>query len=114
MSLTTCLQRAGSALNQDDKRAILDRSRTLRQEGKNASEASVQAVQEQLDAVQAMLPRADEGEMSASARADASAVNSAERSADEKPSLLFSLSAAEAAKPDQTDTEALFQMNGRY
>lgn len=55
MSLTTCIKKAGEAINADDKAAILDRSRELRGEGKSATEAAKQAVDEQIAKVRAML-----------------------------------------------------------
>jgi hypothetical protein len=55
MSLTTCLKKAGDAIDPADKSAILDRARALRSEGKSPHEAAVQAVSEQLAAVRSLL-----------------------------------------------------------
>lgn len=56
MSLVTCFAKAGKAAHADDKNAIISRARALRGEGKSADEAAKQAVLEQIEAVQGMLP----------------------------------------------------------
>lgn len=55
MSLTTCLRKAGNALNQQDKAAILARARELRASGKSATEAAQSAVDELIAKVRADL-----------------------------------------------------------
>lgn len=59
MSLTTCfaaLKKAGITINAEDEAAVRARSRALRGEGKGVSEAALQAVDEQIAAVRALLP----------------------------------------------------------
>ncbi len=56
MSLTSCLKKAGTAINQADRAAILARARVLRGEGMAANDAAIQAVDERIAQVQAMLP----------------------------------------------------------
>lgn len=55
MSLTSCLKKAGNAINQSDKAAILARARVLRGEGMAANDAAIAAVNERIATVQEML-----------------------------------------------------------
>lgn len=68
-SLTTCLRKAGNLIHTDDKAAILKRAKALREEGSKAQEAAVKAVQEQMDAVRALL--VDAGDAVAAAESEA-------------------------------------------
>lgn len=55
MTLTTCIKKAGSALHEDDKSAILAAARKYRKEGMSADEAGRKAVTDQIAKVQVML-----------------------------------------------------------
>jgi molybdopterin converting factor small subunit len=55
MSLTSCIRRAGDALDASDREFILTRARALRAEGVAADEAGRRAVDERLAEVQAMV-----------------------------------------------------------
>jgi hypothetical protein len=55
MSLTTCLKRAGAALDPEDRLAVLSRASELRAAGRSTRDAGIEAVSERLDAVKAML-----------------------------------------------------------
>lgn len=55
MSLTTCIRRAGSALNAEDKAAILKVAAAYRKGGMSAADAGRKAVDERIAAVQGML-----------------------------------------------------------
>jgi hypothetical protein len=55
MSLTTCIRKAGAALNTDDKAAILKAAAAYRKQGLGATEAARKAVDERIVAVQEML-----------------------------------------------------------
>jgi len=55
MSLTTCLKKAGSSLDEEDKDAIISRAKALRDEGVSRNAASIQAVDEQITKVEGML-----------------------------------------------------------
>lgn len=59
-SLTGCLKKAGKAIDADDKRAILARSKELRGSGSSAQDAATAAVREQLEKVRALLRQAGE------------------------------------------------------
>lgn len=54
-SLTTCLKKAGDAIDPGDKAAVIARARELRAKGLTPTAAAAQAVQEQLAAVRAMM-----------------------------------------------------------
>lgn len=54
-SLTTCIRKAGNALTDEDRRAILDRAAALRREGLSPSEAAQRAVDERLADLQGVL-----------------------------------------------------------
>jgi Large polyvalent protein associated domain 38 len=58
-SLTTCLKKAGTFIDAQDKAAILGRVRELRASGLSAGEAATQAVDERLQAVQMDLDAVD-------------------------------------------------------
>ena len=55
MSLTTCLKKAGQLLEPEVRVRVLERAAALRREGKKASEASLQAVDEELAEVEALI-----------------------------------------------------------
>lgn len=55
MSLTSCLKKAGTAIDQKDKAAILARARELRGEGMAANDAAIQAVDELIAKLQAQV-----------------------------------------------------------
>lgn len=56
-SLTTCLKKAGAALDPADKAAIIARARELRLDGTPATEAAQRSVDEQISYVQDELAR---------------------------------------------------------
>lgn len=58
MSLTSCLKKAGDAIHADDKAAIIDRARALRGLGMPTKAASVQAVEERIAEVRALVAAA--------------------------------------------------------
>lgn len=98
MSLTTCLKKAGAAIHPEDKAAILDRARALRAEGKGATAAARQAVDERMAEVKAMV----EGALKAAAQpapAEAPPPSPAEtKAAAPGPSLEDAPAKAEPAK----------------
>jgi len=57
-ALTTCIKKAGEFLHAEDRTAIVERAAALRKEGKKASEAAMQAVDERIAHVQALLDAA--------------------------------------------------------
>ena len=60
MSLTSCIKKAGKALNAQDKAAILTAARKYRTDGVGTDEAALQAVDDQLATVRAMLAKAQD------------------------------------------------------
>lgn len=54
-TLTTCLKKAGAALDASDRAAILARSRVLRKEGRSANDAAIAAIDERIAELQAQL-----------------------------------------------------------
>ncbi|MDI3512432.1 MAG: hypothetical protein PWQ61_3199, partial [Betaproteobacteria bacterium] len=58
MSLTSCLRRAGSALNAKDKAAVLEAARKYRAQGMSADAAGIKAIEDRLAEVQAMMVEA--------------------------------------------------------
>lgn len=62
MSLTTCLRKAGEAINPDDRKAILARAAELRKSGSDPDSAARQAVDEQLQVVRSLIDKAAMGE----------------------------------------------------
>ncbi|MFM7026044.1 MAG: hypothetical protein ACKOWC_08315, partial [Limnohabitans sp.] len=60
MSLTTCLKKAGSAISEADKAAIIERARELRGEGMKPTAAASKAVAELLAAAEAEVSRLSE------------------------------------------------------
>jgi hypothetical protein len=58
MSLTSCLRKAGSALNAKDKAAVLEAARKYRAQGMSADAAGIKAIEDRLAEVQAMMVEA--------------------------------------------------------
>ena len=54
-SLTSCLKKAGTALDPEHRAAVQERTRELRAAGKSVAEAAAQAVEERITAVQAAI-----------------------------------------------------------